>query len=170
MTCVYVTSDWHINHYSIPKKFRTHFKDHDEHVQTLVDNYISCIGKRDICWFLGDICFDNEACEIIRSLPGTKHLVMGNHDTDRKCDIEQLVLTFDSVHSLRAYKQCWLSHAPIHPKELRGRFNVHGHMHEDKIDDMRYFNVCPEQTNYMPVKYQDIVREFQNRYIEYDKS
>jgi len=156
MSRVFITSDWHLNHNRIHEKFRTEFSSLEEHNQTLIDNYMRTVTKRDICWFLGDICFDNVACEIIRGLPGIKHLVLGNHDTDRKCDIEQLILTFDSVHSLRSYKGCWLSHAPIHPCELRGRYNIHGHMHNECIDDNRYFNACVEHTNYAPMQYSDI--------------
>jgi len=144
------------------KNWRKGFTDHEHMVETLITNYNKVVSPRDIVWFLGDICFDNEACAIISKLHGDKRLVLGNHDTDRKCDIEQLVLAFDQVHGLVTYKDVWLSHAPIHPAELRGRFNVHGHMHEAIVNDPRYFNVCVEHTEYAPMLYTEIIERLKS--------
>ena len=159
MSQVYMTSDWHLDHRGIHYKLRPQFESVEHHNNTIIENYLAAVKKRDFVWFLGDICFTNEACELTRQLPGTKNLILGNHDTDRECDIEQLVLAFDNVHSLRSYKGFWLSHAPIHPKELRGRKNIHGHMHNEVIDDERYINVCLEHTDYKPKLFSDIVEE-----------
>lgn len=158
MSKVWVTSDWHLHHWNCTN-WRAGFKDHQDMVDTLVNNYTKAVSKRDIVWFLGDICFDNSACDIIQALPGDKRLVLGNHDTDRKCDIEQLVLAFDQVHSLVSYKRAWLSHAPIHPAELRGKINIHGHVHDHTLPDPRYINVCVEATGYTPLLYQDILKK-----------
>jgi calcineurin-like phosphoesterase family protein len=62
----------------------------------------------------------------------------------------------DSVQSLVKYKGFWLTHAPIHPDELRGKMNVHGHVHTKTLADNRYFNVSCENVGYKPVCFDDI--------------
>ncbi len=132
-------------------------------VDLLVSNYLSVVRKKDIIWFLGDIIFDDAAGNIIKELPGDKRLVLGNHDTDRKATFKGLLEVFTKVHSLVSYKDAWLSHAPLHPQELRGKINIHGHVHEHSIKDTRYYNACVENTNYTPVLYQSILKEVSNR-------
>jgi calcineurin-like phosphoesterase family protein len=46
-----------------------------------------------------------------------------------------------------------LSHIPIHPDCL-GRFgtNIHGHLHQNKLDDTRYKCVSLEHTDYKPIQ------------------
>lgn len=70
--------------------------------------------------------------------------------------ISEIVKNFDSVHSLIKYKEFWLSHAPLHPQELRGKINLHGHVHGSTIPDRNYFNCCLENTNYSPISLQQI--------------
>lgn len=159
MTCVYMTSDWHLGHRAIAKhREGVNSVDHNTHI--LVTNYKAVVTKRDVVWFLGDILFEEQYLEVIADLPGTKHLVLGNHCTDRKVTTKQLVEVFDSVHGLVKYKEAWLSHAPIHPCELRGRLNIHGHMHQQTVGDERYVNVCVEHTGMTPIKYQKILNKY----------
>jgi calcineurin-like phosphoesterase family protein len=70
--------------------------------------------------------------------------------------MRQLVDAYDEVYSLFKYKNMWLSHAPIHPDELRGRVNIHGHTHYHVIDDSRYLNVCMEQIDYTPIELHEL--------------
>ena len=85
-------------------------------------------------------------------MPGRKHLILGNHDLDRPHrGMLQLMRVFgDRIYSLHKYKGFWLSHAPIHPSELRGKRNIHGHVHSNTLDDNRYYNACLENTDYKP--------------------
>lgn len=70
--------------------------------------------------------------------------------------MKDLVEAFDEVYSLKKYKEFWLSHAPIHPDELRGKVNIHGHTHYHNISDARYVNVSMEQINFMPIELHEI--------------
>ena len=82
---------------------------------------------------------------------------MGNHENQfGEFRTEQLWDVFTKVHALHTRKGCWLSHAPIHPEELRGKFNIHGHVHDNTLQDPRYANVSLENCNYTPVDFQDI--------------
>ena len=119
---------------------------------------------RDIVWFLGDMfcgC-DRDIITAFRQLPCRKKLVLGNHDTDHLSDrsgisVVDLCCIFEEVVSIKKYKAAWFTHVPMHPAQLRGKINIHGHTHDNNLNDDRYFNVCPEQTDYKPVKYQDIL-------------
>lgn len=155
MGLVYHTSDWHLGHKNI-SKFRGQdgFKGEYDSSWTQINNYSNIIRKNDLVWFHGDIIFDPNYLQVVKDLPGIKKLIMGNHDTEKKrnISISDLVEVFDEIHSLVKYKGSWLSHAPIHPEELRGCVNIHGHTHYHVINDHRYINVCSEQTNYAPIR------------------
>ena len=68
-----------------------------------------------------------------------------------------------------SYKSLWLSHAPIHPQEMRNRAgNVHGHLHEERVlldsetgeTDPEYFNVNLDVNNYQFVSLDTIKAHF----------
>ena len=99
---------------------------------------------------MGDAAFSDNGLDIISQLPGHKILIKGNHDdlvsTKPQADV------FSEIHGVLKYKKMWLSHAPIHPDELRGKPNVHAHVHTATIMkktwyggtkvDPRYLNTC----------------------------
>ena len=152
MTATYFSSDWHINHKNICN-FRQQFKTVEEHNELIFDNYCSVVRPKDTVYLLGDVAFNKEALVLIKKLPGIKHLVMGNHDKEKKRDItlQDLVDTYHDIHGFLRYKEFWLSHCPIAEQELRGRISVHGHVHFQIISSNQYLNVCLENTNYKPV-------------------
>lgn len=142
-----MTSDLHIGHKNIHKfrspenGFPLTFSDEIEHRGWLEDFWRTNITKKDSIYLLGDICFYEEGLIWLHSLPGRKVLVKGNHCVVKN-DLEKKV--YDQVLGLGRYKGRWLSHAPIHPEELRGRCNYHGHVHHKTLEDSRYFNCCVE--------------------------
>jgi calcineurin-like phosphoesterase family protein len=62
------------------------------------------------------------------------------------------------VAGIIKYKGFWLSHAPIHPEELRGKPNIHGHVHTNTLNDSRYFNASLENIGYKPVSIEEVRR------------
>lgn len=100
------------------------------------------LNKRNIVYFLGDVAFDEDHMELISGLPGRKILVSGNHDDLVPLSLQAKV--FEGIHGMVKYKEFWLTHAPIHPAELRGKVNIHGHVHSASIEDDRYINACPD--------------------------
>ena len=162
MGLVYHTSDWHLGHKGIAK-FRASDGIESEYQNswTQINNYKTIVRKNDLVWFHGDIIFDPYYLEVVKDLSGIKKLVIGNHDTEkkRKIFLSDLIEVFDEIHSLVKYKGTWLSHAPIHPDELRGCVNIHGHTHGHVIDDERYINVCAEHTNYAPIHRERLLKD-----------
>ena len=170
MSKVLVISDMHFGHRGIIK-FRKNFflKNNiasiEEHDQLICENILSCLNKRDILWILGDCFFSEDTYRYARAMAKAcmqLNLVIGNHDTDKPERMEALKKgicegVFWKVGTLFKAGPFWLSHAPIHPEELRGRKNVHGHVHYQTIRDPNYLNVCCENVNYFPVNLQDLI-------------
>lgn len=116
-------------------------------------------------YVLGDACFSYESLCLLGTLPGKKILIRGNHDD--YVTTGQLLEVFSSIEGTFRYKNFWLTHAPMHPVELRGKINLHGHVHYSTVqrnpevqamgeriekgmskgegdDDPRYVNCCVE--------------------------
>jgi calcineurin-like phosphoesterase family protein len=58
-----------------------------------------------------------------------------------------------SVAGMVDYKKTVIfTHCPIHSSQLefRYKYNIHGHVHENSLDDKRYINVCAEVIDYKP--------------------
>lgn len=160
MATVYYTSDLHLFHKNI-HKYRP-FESEEEHRECVLDNWNSVVTKRDLVWVLGDSIFDPAGIDVINALPGRKRLIMGNHCLER-FNRQQLWECFEDVRSLYKKHGMWHSHVPIHPDELRGSYNIHGHTHGHCIDDWRYLNVCLEQTKYTPIGIDEVRKIFRDR-------
>lgn len=149
MSNIWFCSDLHFGHKNIDK-FRapcgvTSEQNNRERIQK---DWIKCVRKTDDVYVLGDAAFTMETVEDFKYLPGRKFLVRGNHD---KLDTQTYLKYFQHVYGILKYKEFWLTHAPIHPQELRGKVNLHGHVHFDTVkcafgtkEDSRYFNCCTE--------------------------
>ena len=158
MSKVWVCADLHLGHKNITK-FRQQFATAEEHHKTVMENFLTTVGKRDKVFLLGDIVFKDggKYAEILSTLSANIILVKGNHDA--------MDFYADSVQGLMSYKGAWLSHAPIHEQELdyRKQFNIHGHLHGSFINDPRYFNVSLEHTNYRPILMTDVLEQLEER-------
>lgn len=141
MTTSWFCSDLHFGHKNI-HKFRHHVTSEDNNRLKIKNDWIDVVNKRDTVYVLGDACFSMDVLDDFNELPGfRKILVRGNHDT---LNTSAYLKVFNEVYGLLKYKEFWLSHAPIHPNELRGKVNIHGHVHYETIDDNHYFNACVE--------------------------
>lgn len=154
MANVWFCSDLHFGHKNI-QKYRYHVSNEEENRHRICEDWNRVVTKRDDVYVLGDACFTEATLTDLGKLPGSrKFLIRGNHDELRTIKYLEV---FDEVYGLKKYKEFWLSHAPIHPDELRGKVNLHGHVHYETIRkpfnpaydvkqeiDPRYFNCCVE--------------------------
>ncbi len=138
MSTVWFTSDPHIGHKNIAT-WRKNISSCEHNTEWFFECWRASVGKNDLVYVLGDSIFDRELFPRFAELPGRKILIRGNHD---KGPASELLTVFEDVKALVPYKKFWLSHAPIHPQELRGKINVHGHVHYKTVPDYRYINVC----------------------------
>lgn len=158
MSRVRFISDLHLGHQAICKfsgEFRGGCTTTDEHDLWLVEQWNSVVTKNDLVYVLGDVCFDKAKLHLLKKMKGSKHLILGNHD---KFSLEVYAQYFNKIHGFDKYKnKAWLSHSPIHPNELRGKWNVHGHVHQNIVDDLRYISVCVEAVSGKPISWDDLL-------------
>ena len=161
MSKVFHIGDLHFGHKNI-LKYRSEFASIEEHDAVIIDNIGCSVSKRDTLWLHGDCFFTLDALRWLHAINANRiHWIIGNHDSDN-AERQKVIYhginsgIVDSVHSLVKYKEFWLSHAPIHSDELRGKMNIHGHVHRNSIADSRYFNVSCENVNYAPITTQEI--------------
>jgi len=135
----------------------------------LIAGWCSRVTPADKVYVLGDVALNTTPESLDRHLsmlPGTKVLIMGNHDTS-PAKIEVYQRHFISLLGCMEYKGCILSHIPVHPAQLsRFRFNIHGHVHKNSLRinddlseelDMRYINVSCEALNYVPQTFEELI-------------
>lgn len=166
---VFAWSDTHLGHRNI-LKYRPQFSTVAEHDEYILTTLSETIRKRDKIYLLGDNAFDLESFErLMSAIPeGTTVVYMGgNHDFERGTSYFREVANHPKVSDfgsglmkLSSYKM-WASHAPIHPDELWHKVNIHGHVHDQTIQDPRYINVSVDNVG-RPVNL-DIVRKHVNK-------
>jgi len=125
----------------------------DEHDDWIMYQWNSVVRKQDLVWVLGDVAFSHEGLHKLKRMNGSKHLILGNHDTFTNTKYYEY---FNRIHGFMKYKKMWLSHSPIHPMSLRGLKNIHGHTHGSKPDNDNYICVSVEHLNGMPLALDDI--------------
>ena len=159
MSISHIISDLHFGHTNLA--IHRGFSSAEEQDQLIVDNWNRVVGKKDTVWILGDIGMEKTShYHLLDRLMGVKKVVLGNHDKPQH--VPELLKYVNSVSGMFQYKKhIVFTHAPIHPDEMeRFKLNVHGHMHELKIDDPRYINVSVEQLNYTPVPLLELIKDF----------
>ncbi len=162
MSRVFHISDLHIGHKRI-QEFAGNYRygdDYLENIKSIVYMWNLAVHKKDKVYVHGDVCFHPDFIHLLGEMNGRKVLLRGNHDT--YFSTQELLQYFDSVEAIVKYKGYWLTHAPIHPQELRGKQNIHGHSHQNSIMnaygecDQRYINVCIENTGGAPIAHERI--------------
>ena len=160
MSNVFFISDTHFYHQNI-LNFSGNLRDGDnveEHNQILLVKWNSNVTKRDLVYLCGDACMGKDP-SILGELNGRKILIRGNHDN---FPLDVYLKYFEDIQGVCKYKGYWVSHAPIHPDELRGKSNIHGHVHSQSIKnqygeyDKRYINVCCEAIDGYPIRFDRI--------------
>jgi len=138
------------------------FQDEFYHDETIIKNWNSVVNKKDEVYIHGDITMESTKWYFrLDELNGRKVVVLGNHDDPKHT--RELLKYVDQVAGMIKYKNYWLTHAPIHPSELRELKNIHGHIHGNHIMDgnrldKRYINACLDVHNYTPVLFTDLIK------------
>ena len=148
-------ADFHVGHPNILRtrpRFAT-LAEHDEFIWDL----IAPLRKQDTLILVGDCFLSREALFKFRRFPCRKKLVLGNHDTDHKVKMPDLVQVFDSIDlEIKRPGGFAITHMPKHPISLRNKTNVHGHEHKMPLRDPRYINISLEVAGYRLVSLDEI--------------
>jgi len=163
MSTVRFIADLHLGHANMAK--RRKFSSVEEHDEYIVKQWNSVVAKRDLTYILGDITMESsKPYPILDRLNGRKIVIGGNHD--KHGHSRELLKHVDSIAGMVQYKGIFLTHCPVHPREMEYRIkhNIHGHIHENFIEkefralgvklftrvDRRYHCVSCEHVNYTP--------------------
>jgi calcineurin-like phosphoesterase family protein len=166
---VHFTSDLHLGH----RKAAEHrgFSDVTLHDYAIQRRWADVVRDDDAVWVLGDLAASSpaHALGILRELPGTKHLVLGNHDQphpmhrDAHLRLGKYLDVFASVSTAARRRvngtEVLLSHFPYHRDrgEVRhtqwrlrdeGRWLLHGHTHGPErvtLSNRRQLWTAPER-------------------------
>lgn len=176
---IHLTSDLHMFHDRAfiyePRDFKS--------VQAMMDYYrqewLGNVAKQDDIYIVGDFCLgtDYDAIEqLVKSLPGNKHLLIGNHDTDAKVDFYKSLGMDVKYADVIEYKKrrFYLSHFITHVASLESNpdtclINLHGHLHtkEKFHEDIPYlYNVSMDANNNKIITLDDVLDAFQAKVSE----
>lgn len=160
-------SDTHFDHANIllfkrndgtPLREFSCIEEMNEHI---IDRWNSTVRVMDKVYHQGDFAMKEQSLDaILPRLNGHKKLIRGNHDVYK---LKKYIGPgrFEEVYGVRMLPKYGLilTHIPVHPRQLQGRWkvNVHGHLHSNKLDDTRYFNVSVEQINYTPIELEELL-------------
>ncbi len=163
MSNVYAISDPHFGHENMAK--RRGFSSVYDMDAYIIDKWNSVVNKRDTVWILGDITMEKTSPYYnLDALKGVKNVVLGNHDQPQH--IPELLKYVNKVCGMMNMRKhsAILTHCPIHPQELDYRFgfNIHGHVHENTLEDRRYINVSCEAVDYTPQLLTTLIEERRN--------
>lgn len=178
MSDIYIISDTHFNHSRIlefedknGEKIRK-FKDVDEMNERIIYNWNSTVRDQDYVIHLGDVIFGNpnKYDGVLRRLRGKKTLILGNHDYDARYFSEHFISIRSSLRIELNDLSIFFSHYPTMKEcftyDDKKTFNLHGHIHEKKIEDPVYENMCVEHTQYTPINLDIILDYLKNKKME----
>jgi calcineurin-like phosphoesterase family protein len=173
MSTVRFIADLHLGHVNMA--LHRGFSSVEEHDEYIISQWNKKVHKKDTTWILGDVTMEStKSYPLLNRLNGLKKVVLGNHDMPNH--IPELLKYVNSVSGMVRYKGLWLTHCPVHDRELEFRVprNIHGHIHDKKVmriswsygnasgmeEDDRYLCVSCEQVDYAPISLDELKSKY----------
>lgn len=159
------TADPHFGHDKIIGFCNRPFRSINEMDAIIQANYAGAVGPDDDFWVVGDFGFGRSASQgghlerIFETIPGRKHLVVGNHDHDRV-----KALPWSSISDIATIKdgdqRLTLCHYPMITFEgaRRGALQLFGHVHEQWRGTRNSINVGVDVWDFKPIRLADVIR------------
>lgn len=148
---IWFSSDWHFNH---DREFiwkARGFSSVQDMNEAIIERHNSVITPEDTIYVLGDLMLggqDTSGLDMIAAINGTKIIIAGNHDTDRRRQeyINKLGLqVYDALRITHRGYHFYLSHYPTLTANLEKEslkqctLNLFGHTHQKE----RFYNDIP---------------------------
>lgn len=174
-TNVWISSDWHLFHKNIIKYSKRPFENIEEMNFSIIENWNSCVGENDICFFLGDFAFpssndeERELIRIVRSLKGKEiHFINGNHDKKLKQSIKNAFTSIRDYCEITVNEQfIVMSHYPFLSwnKSFYNSWMLHGHCHGNLKEDLhsKREDVGIDCWNYSPVSFSQLKQKMDSK-------
>lgn len=145
---IWFISDTHFGHASIVNKGHRPFTDVAAMDEAIAGAWCARVKAGDLIYHLGDVAWNARGLALFESLPGTKRLILGNHDNGRR--LAPLVQRLELFRRFTEFRFI-ATHMPMMMERGREPINVHGHVHGVDVDFPGYVNISVEKTNYAPL-------------------
>jgi calcineurin-like phosphoesterase family protein len=159
MSTVWFTADQHFGHEGIITSCNRPFRTAKQMDKEIIKRYREVVGKDDIVYFIGDFSLKTSEYltfyrRIMEQLPGTKHLILGNHDSLKPFVYEDL--GFQSVHTSLIFRDenlnyFILRHDPGQAYQNTSLFWLCGHVHTAYQTCGNVVNVGIDVCDFYPV-------------------
>lgn len=126
----YYIADLHFGHMNILSYDNRPFTDIKAHDKALIDLWNERITSDDDVYILGDVSWYplNKTVDIIKSLEGRKHLIIGNHD-NHFLKYEEFRNCFEEITPYKENKDCGRNIVLCHYPMLSFNGSYHGAWH-----------------------------------------
>jgi calcineurin-like phosphoesterase family protein len=158
----WIISDTHFGHANIVRYCNRPLN----HEFLMMRNWKKLVKSDDVILHLGDVTvwygLINTWAKRVKSLPGIKYLIRGNHD-EQWTDEQWLFAAGMTVIEPFQQNKIYFSHEPL--EEGNWEVNIHGHSHGHAPYrtymkfGLTYYNASIEGMNYKPVRMKSILKE-----------
>ena len=176
---IWFTSDLHFSHNREFIYGPRGFSNVEDMNRAIVENFNKVVGPNDDVYILGDVCLgggSDEAMrankEMISSLKGKLHIILGNHDSDARIEMYKNCHNVVEVVDAKFFKYdgwtFFLSHYPSNTSNLEKEFskhcvlNLYGHTHQKSnfYNGIPYmYHVGVDSHNCSPVSIDTILKD-----------
>ena len=168
---IWFTSDLHFGH---DKSFIYNprgFENMYDAAETIIKRFNEVVAEDDELYILGDCMLGDTKCGLgcLWQLPGNKHLIFGNHDSDERIKIyynANIFTTLEWGGRLKSGKYSfYLSHYPMmmgNYKERHPTWNLSGHTHSKDVfqfGDNCIYNVAVDAHDCYPIALERIIED-----------
>lgn len=166
------TSDWHLGDDRFEIMQRP-FKTKEEHIDVIIKNHNSVVGKNDLVYVIGDVvykkCEDPEKyIKMIDKMHGKKILIKGNHDIFNpklyEPHFDEIFDDGDGTEISFGKEKFYLNHYPYGGSE--DMFNLVGHIHGLWKVQLNMLNVGLDVNHYHPMS-EETVKFYHDAIMNY---
>lgn len=165
---VWVLSDLHLGHDRDFIWKARGFNSIQEMNETILNNIKARVAADDDLYLLGDLALGGNEREWLEQIPGQVHVILGNHDTDRRIELyQQLGWEVAFADRIKYGKQSiYLSHYPTLTGGDEKKFSISilalsGHTHSTQrwtAAQPLIYNVACDANDCAPVLINDIIQ------------
>ncbi|MER8571397.1 metallophosphoesterase [Mesorhizobium sp. M1409] len=168
----FLTADTHFGHALMLREeaCARPYSTTDDMDQCLIDNWNRAVHPRDTVWHLGDFAMgldERRVAQIFHALHGTKKLILGNHDVDKKGHVLPSLKRLpwaDVAHAAEIThdgQRIMLSHYAgyVWNAQHRGAYQAFGHSHGKALGLPGSVDVGVDAQAFKPISVEEFIRQ-----------
>ena len=165
MQRTHFTADSHFGHGNILKFCNRPFKSIKEHDETLISNWNSVVGKKDIVYHGGDfgLCNPGYLKTILNRLNGNIHLIVGNHDKtalqiSKSTNVKKFASISETKYITVEGQKIFICHYALRTwrGSYHGAYMLFGHSHGRMPPLGKSFDIGVDCWNYTPINFEQV--------------